>query len=125
MTTLADRPARSLRARRGAVVGLATGAALALLAPVAPAAADVPEGWSNPDEVGAGPFLLVLVGAPFALALLIALAVYVPALVRGEKVTPGPVQVEDQWFGGPRPGARELAGPDDETSQAGGAGARW
>lgn len=124
MTPHVDHPARSLRARRGAVAGLATGAALALLAPVAPAAA-VPEGWSNPDDVGAGSFLLVLIAAPFGLALLIALAVYVPALVRGEKVTPGPAQVEDQWFGGPRPGTRELAGPDDETSQAGGAGARW
>lgn len=125
MTSSARRPARSHRARRGAVAGLAAGVLVALLAPVAPVAADVPEGWSNPDQVGAGPFLLVLLGAPLALALLIALAVYVPALVRGEKVAPGPTHVEDQWFGGPRPGTRELAGPDDETSQAGGAGARW
>ena len=62
--------------------------------------------------------------------MLIAAAVYVPAMVRGERVAPGAAPVTDQWFGGPRGGARELesgsgrarAGAQSET---GGAGGRW
>lgn len=128
MDTPASRPARTsaARARRGAVVGLAAGTVLAPLLPVLPAvASNVPEGWSDPEAVGPGAFLLVLLAVPVGLALLIALAVYLPALVRGERLSPGTATAEDQWFGGPRQGTRELAGPDDETSQAGGAGARW
>lgn len=128
MDTPASRPARTpaARARRGAVLGLAAGTVLTPLLPVLPAVAgSVPEGWSDPDSVSAGSFLLVLIAVPVGLALLIALAVYVPALVRGEKLSPRPTTVEDQWFGGPRQGTRELADPDDESSQAGGASARW
>lgn len=129
MDTAESRPARTPAApgRRGArcaVAGLATATLLSPVLPLWPAAA-VPEGWSNPSDVSAGSFLLVLIAVPIGLALLIALLVYVPALVRGEKITPGPEHVEDQWFGGPRQGTRELAAPDDETSQAGGASARW
>lgn len=91
----------------------------------APAHAEVPEGWSNPEPVSALHALLVLAGIPLLLFVLIALAVYLPALVRGERVKPGAPAVEDQWFGGPRKGTAELAGPDNEDSQAGGASARW
>lgn len=129
MDTPASRIARSsaARARRGAVVGLAAGIVAGPLLPVLPAVASgsIPEGWSNPDPVGPGSFLVVLVGLPIVLALIIALAVYVPALLRGERLDARPTVAEDQWLGGPRPGSRELAGPDDESSQAGGAGARW
>ena len=67
----------------------------------------------------------MLAGVPLLLFVLIVLAVYLPALVRGERVKPGAPAVEDQWFGGPRKGTAELAGPDNEDSQAGGASARW
>ncbi len=97
----------------------------ATLVLAAPAAA-VPEGWSSPDDVNPVMAAFVIVGGPLALALLIAAAVYVPALVRGEQIgRPGAPTVENQWLGGPRRSAAELAGPDSEGSQAGGASARW
>ncbi|MDQ4055533.1 MAG: hypothetical protein M3237_22970 [Actinomycetota bacterium] len=91
----------------------------------APAGADVPERWENEGPIDKLEALLLLAGAPLLLALVIALAVYVPAMARGERVAPGAPQVEDQWLGGPRKSAGELAGPDSETSQAGGASGRW
>jgi hypothetical protein len=108
--------------RRIAVVVAASAAILGL---AGPASADVPEGWSNPPSVSTLHAVLVLGGIPLLLFLLIALAVYVPALVRGERVKPGAPTVEDQWFGGPRKGTSELAGPDTEESKAGGASGRW
>ena len=95
------------------------------LAAAAPASADVPEGWSDPDSVSVLHALLVLGGVPLALFVLIALAVYVPAMARGERLAPGAPAVENQWLGGPRKSAGELAGPDSEDSKAGGASARW
>ncbi|MBB6626747.1 hypothetical protein H5V45_05365 [Nocardioides sp. KIGAM211] len=110
-------------ARRTAVVLVALAAPLAL---AGPAGADVPEGWSqNPEDVSTLHALLVLGGIPVLLFLLIVAAVYVPALIRGESVTPGGAEVEDQWFGGPRKGTAELAGPDTDESKAGGASGRW
>jgi hypothetical protein len=52
-------------------------------------------------------------------------AVYVPALVRGERLAPGAPLVENQWLGGPRRSAGELAAPDSDSSEAGGASGRW
>lgn len=91
----------------------------------APASADVPEGWSNPDPVSGITVLWMLVGVPIGLILLIALFTYAPAMIRGEKLTPGPARTDDEWFGGPRKGTSELAGPDDEQSKAGAASGRW
>ena len=99
-----------------------TGLSLAL---AAPAVAEVPEGWPDPkpvDQLGA---ILLLAGVPLLAIVLIALAVYLPAMVRGERLAPGAPQVEDQWLGGPRRSPDELAPPDSETSQAGGASGRW
>ena len=70
-------------------------------------------------------FWMLLSLPPLLLAVLITLAVYVPALIRGERVAPGEPSVEDQWFGGPRKGTSELAGPDTDESKAGGASGRW
>lgn len=100
-------------------------AGLASAAPAAPAAADVPEGWSDPDRVGTVEALLLLGAIPLGLFVLITLLVYVPALARGERVSAGAPTVENQWIGGPRKSTAELAGPDNEESQAGGASARW
>ncbi|MCW2842703.1 MAG: hypothetical protein JWN22_619 [Nocardioides sp.] len=109
-------------ARRTAVVVAAVAAVVAV---AGPASADVPEGWSNPDDVSALHAILLLGGIPLLLFLLIVLAVYVPALIRGERVAPGSPAMDDQWFGGPRQGTAELAGPDTDESEAGGASGRW
>jgi hypothetical protein len=95
------------------------------MALASPAGAEVPEGWPDPDPINQLGAILLLVGVPLLLAVVITLAVYVPALARGERVAPGTPQVEDQWLGGPRKSAGELAGPDSETSRAGGASGRW
>ncbi len=116
-----------LRVRRSAVLTTATG--LAMLVP-GPASAEVPEGWSSdPEQVPMLEALLILAGIPLLLIVLISAAVYVPAMVRGERVAPGAAPVTDQWFGGPRGGARELeSGSGRERaaeSETGGAGGRW
>lgn len=109
--------------RRAATVS--TAVLVAAFAVAAPATADVPEGWSDPDPVSGLEALLLLGGIPLLVCVLIALAIYVPALARGERVAPGAATVENQWIGGPRKSTAELAGPDSDDSEAGGASARW
>ena len=122
-----SRSPRSTRVRRtGRASALAAGAVLALLA--APAHADVPEGWGGQTEheqLDALHALALYVGAPVLLFLLIAVAVYLPAMVRGEKLLPDHSAGEPQWIGGPRQGVAELPAPDGEDSRAGGASGRW
>jgi hypothetical protein len=88
---------------------------------------DVPVGWSQPDDVNMVHALLVLGGIPLLLFVAISVAVYVPSLVRGERITPGAPPVGDQWLGGPRSGTAELQGPDSPgaDAEAGGASGRW
>jgi hypothetical protein len=123
----ASRPSRSMRVRRaGRASALATGAVLALLA--APAHADVPEGWggqTQPFETEPLHVLAVYLGIPLLLFVLIAVAVYVPAMVRGDKLLPDYSAGEPQWIGGPRQGVAELPAPDGTDSRAGGASGRW
>lgn len=95
---------------------------VALLA--APAHADVAEGWSNPADVNALHALLLLGGVPLGLFVLIALAVYIPALVRGEDISPTGSTAESHWIGGPRH-AKELVAGDPESSETGGAHGSW
>jgi hypothetical protein len=76
-----------------------------ITSPTALAAAfplDVPVGWSNPSDVNMVHALLVLVGIPVLLFIGITVAVYLPSLVRGERIAPGQPPVSDQWLGGPR-----------------------
>ena len=100
-----------------------------------PAVAEAPEGWSkHPENVDVLHALLVLGGIPLLLFLLITLAVYLPAMVRGERVAPGSQhRQESQWFGGPRKGTAEL-GPGSDSSDeraaieardSGGGSGRW
>ena len=105
---------------------------LALLA--APAHADVPEGWGGQTEHNSLDFLHALgvyLGAPLLLFVLIALAVYLPAMTRGEKLLPdhagpsGHGVREGQWIGGPRQGVAELPAADGDDSRAGGASGSW
>ncbi len=110
------------------LVAVTSGAALltvasALLA--GPASAEVPEGWPEPPSID-GLFVVgVLVAVPILLAVVIVVLVYLPAMMRGERVAPGAPSIEDQWLGGPRKSTGELAGPDSTDSQAGGASGRW
>jgi hypothetical protein len=109
--------------RRSAVVlGAAT---LVVLALAGPAGADVPVGWSDPEPVSVLPALLLLAGVPILLFVVIAGLALLPGLRRGERLTPGAARHEDEWFGGPRSGTAELAAPDTDQSEAGGASARW
>ncbi|MGF9754149.1 hypothetical protein AAII07_03025 [Microvirga sp. 0TCS3.31] len=130
LVTTHVRPSSSSRSthlrRTGRVSAVAAGAALVLLS--APAHADVPDGWGGLTEhAQLDPLhsLALFVGAPALLFLLIALAVYVPSMVRGEKLLPDYSAGEAQWIGGPRQGVAELPAPDGEDSRAGGASGRW
>ncbi len=106
-----------------ALAGLWLGAASLMLA--GPASADVPEGWDTPDDVDALQAILLLGGVPLLLCLVIGFLVYAPSIIRGERIAPGQPVTENQWLGGPRKSAAELAGPDTEDSKAGGASGRW
>jgi hypothetical protein len=86
---------------------------------------DVPIGWSDPDDVNMVNALLVLGGIPLLLLIAIAVAVYVPSLVRGERIAPGQPPVSNQWLGGPRTGIAELEGAGSDNADAGGASGRW
>ena len=125
VTTPVD-PRRSARhtsrpAIRAAV--LVSAAALSLLA--APAHADVPEGWAQVYDIDDLEALALLVGAPLLLFVLIAVAVYLPAMVRGERLLPDHSAGEGVWIGGPRQGVAELPAADNEDSRAGGASGQW
>lgn len=87
-----------------------------------PAVAEVPEGWSDPAEVSLVQLLVVVAGIPLLLAGALVLLVYVPAMVRGERVAPG-AETPDQWFGGPRRDAGELEAA--EARSTGGASGSW
>jgi hypothetical protein len=116
-----------MRVRRSAVLTTATGLTMLV---AGPASAEVPEGWSDPQQIPMLEALLIFAGLPLLLIVLISAAVYVPAMVRGERVAPGDAPVTDQWFGGPRGGARELESGTGRRepaaqSETGGAGGRW
>ncbi len=106
-----------------AVTGLWLGAASLVLA--APASASPPEFWQRPDEVDNLQAILLLGGVPLLLFVVIGFLVYAPSIIRGERIAPGQPVTENQWLGGPRKSAGELAGPDTDDSQAGGASGRW
>lgn len=90
-----------------------------------PAHADVPEGWSTVEPVDNLQALLFLVGGPLLLFVLIALAVYLPAMIRGERLLPDHGVGEAQWLGGPRAGTHELTSAERDESRTGGASGSW
>jgi hypothetical protein len=106
-----------------AVAGLWLASSSVLMA--TPASADVPEGWETPDKVDKLHAILLLGGVPLLLFVVIAFLVYAPSVVRGERIAPGHQVPENHWLGGPRRTTGELAGPDTDDSQAGGASGRW
>ena len=116
---------RSRRAMRAVVAfgALALTFSAALLA--APAQADVPEGWSDPDEVDRLHALLYLGGIPILLFLVIVVAVYVPAMIRGERLLPDHTGAEAQWLGGPDQAATQLPAHEAAKSPTGRASGSW
>ncbi|MCL8025544.1 hypothetical protein [Nocardioides bruguierae] len=115
LTTLARRAAAVL-----AVLGVAATGAIAL---AAPASAEVPVGWSDPDPVDPLHFFLVVAGVPLVLALVIVALTFGPALARGERVLPGSRNPEHEWLGGPDGSPAALTTKSDD--EAGGTSARW
>lgn len=119
-------------ARTSPVVRRALAAAIAVPATVAlsvllagPAAAGTPASWPEADSVDFISAVLLFVGVPLLVFVVIAALVLGPSLARGESLAPGGAEQDSQWIGGPRKAAGELAAPDSEGSQAGGAGGRW
>ena len=110
--------------RATATLSIAVGLAAASFALAGPAGASVPQGWSDPAPMPTGKFLLIILVLPVAASIVIALIVLLPGLLKGEGLGNKPV-AGGEWFGGPRQGTAELAEPDGEDSQAGGASARW
>jgi hypothetical protein len=109
-------------------VGSAT---ILVLGYAGPAAADIPDGWSDPSPVPPLHFLLLFVGIPIVITIGIFLAVYLPSVVRGESIAPAGARSEDQWFGGRRDTAQleaastTSAQAEDADRETGGAGGTW
>ena len=99
-------------------------ATVLVLAYAGPAAADIPDGWSDPKPVPVLHFLLLFIGIPVLITLGIVLAIYVPGVVRGESVAPAGARASDQWFGGRRDTTPQLEAADHEQD-TGGAGGTW
>jgi len=92
----------------------------------AAASADVPEGWPEPIDVSFMHTLLVLVGIPVLVFVLLALAVYLPLVVRGESIAPAGARPDDEWFGGRRDAEKALqASQVGTTDETGGASGSW
>jgi hypothetical protein len=103
---------------------------LALAVPLAyagAASADVPEGWSKqPDPpVSFLHALLVLGGIPLLVIVLLALAVYLPSIVRGESVAPAGARTGDEWFGGRRDAGVAIEARRGVADDTGGASGHW
>lgn len=114
-------PTTTRFARRSGALLLA--AALPLLL-AAPAHAEVPEGWTEPDEVSLLQLLTVILGIPLVIFAVIVAAVLAPALARGEKLLPS-TATPDQWFGGPGLPPGEVEDRPRELGPTGGASGNW
>ena len=106
-------------------VPLAWLAGAVAVATAGPAAADTPEGWPEEPPIDMLEMLLVLGGIPLLVFVVTWALVYAPSVARGESISAGHHEPENQWLGGPRKSAGELAAPDSEGSRAGGAGGTW
>lgn len=103
--------------------------ALLVLVSAGPASADTPEprpgSWEPKPDIDVLQAFLVLGGIPLLTFVVITLLFVAPALARGENLSVNALEPENQWLGGPRKAAGELAAPDSDTSKAGGAGGSW
>ena len=58
--------------------------------------------------------------------MLLALATYLPSIVRGESVAPAGVRADDEWFGGRRDADKAIeARKSDAGDETGGASGSW
>ena len=105
-----------------AVTGVWLGTASLVLA--TPASADVPEDWPT-ESIDTLNAILLLAGVPLLLIVVFSFLGSAPSIIRGERIAPGQPVTENQWLGGPRKSAGELAAADTEDSKAGGASGRW
>lgn len=102
--TIDKLPTPSRRAARAPVVALGLG--LALVA--SPAHASPPDSWPAADNGSTLWNLLLFIGVPVLVALLLALLVYLPAMMRGRSSEEA-FQEHAEWFGGPRQGTDAAA----------------
>jgi hypothetical protein len=120
---------KSSTPRRAALVVVS--ATVLLLGYAGPAAADIPDGWSDPSSVSPMGFLLTFLGIPLLITIAILAFVYLPGVARGESVAPAGAHTEDQWFGGRRDtaelgsSATRAGSSDAESGDTGGAGGTW
>jgi hypothetical protein len=126
--TIDTKSALSRRVARVSAVSL--GLTLGSLA--APALAAPPETWETPDNGSLLNDLLFLLGVPVLVFLVLALLVYLPSMIRRQSAEPAlAFRERPEWFGGPRKGvdAAPTGGSHrvegGETSDKGGASARW
>lgn len=124
-------PALVRRAARSLAWSGVAATALVVVTTAAPAYAAPPEQWEDSDPVAPLQALLLVGAIPLGLFLLIALLVYLPSMIRGERYEPGLAWREDpEWFGGPR-GGLEGSAKANQADQAiaagdrGGASAHW
>jgi len=112
-----------------AVCSLVGVSALLVVAGAGSASADTPEprpgSWEPKPEIDTLEAWLYLGGIPLLVFVVITLLYVAPALARGEDLSLDALEPENQWLGGPRKAAGELAAPDSEDSKAGGAGGSW
>jgi hypothetical protein len=114
-------PSAGRTARRVVVVALGLAAGLT----AAPAHAEAPSSWDQPEDPSALEFLAIFVGAPAAIIAVLALLVYLPSMMRGQSSEPALVfSKHSEWFGGPR---KKPDAQDDQAERepTGGAGAQW
>jgi hypothetical protein len=90
-----------------------------------PASAATPASWPEAPPVDFLQVVLLFVGIPLLLMLVFGAMILGPSLARGESLSPHAPEEDAQWLGGPRKAPGELAAPDSEGSQAGGAGGTW
>ena len=86
---------------------------------------DVPIGWSQPDDVNMVHALLLLVGVPLLLFILITVAVYLPSIIRGERIAQGQPRWRTSGWAGRAPAPPAGGGQESEDAEAGGASGRW
>ncbi len=116
-----------------AVCSLVGVSALLVVVGAGAASADTPEprpgngdaSWELKPDVDVLHAFLYLGGVPLLVFIVITLLYVAPALAKGEDLSPRALEPENQWLGGPRKAAGELAAPDSEDSKAGGAGGSW
>lgn len=103
--------------------------ALLVLVGAGSASADTPEprpgSWEPKPDVDVLDAWLLLGGIPLLVFVVVTILFVAPALARGEDLGINALEPENQWIGGPRKAAGELAAPDSEDSRAGGAGGSW